>query len=159
MAKIKMPKSAEVEDLLSSLLGREVTVGEAEALNPKDTPCAFASYRVDGGELVAVGMSDLSFAAYAGACLAMLPADSASEMLKDGDLSAGVVENAGEVFNILCVSLAKSDGPPVRLGDVVMKSDAAADDVVALVGESGKSVTLEVTIDGYGSGVLSLLAP
>ncbi len=148
--------NSKVAELLESLLGRDTTATEGKAPNPGNAYCGIACYRRAEGELSAVAVSDVAFAAHAGACLALVPVGSANEMIEAAELSEGVQENAGEVFNVLGVGLTAPEGPPIRLAEMTFGSEAPAPEITKVIESASVSIDLEVTIDGYGKGLLSL---
>ena len=154
MSDASMPSNNEVEELLANLLGRDVSVAEGKAPKPGDAFCGVAGYRRDDGSLAAVVVCDVAFAAHAGCCLALVPAGTAEEMAKSGELSSGAEENAREVFNVLATGIARSDGPPLRLAEMSFGSDAPADEIAKLLGSSAGEIAVD--IDGYGQGQIAV---
>ena len=149
--------SKKIGELLENLLGRCVAVRNGKAPGLGKDFCGVGNYRLDEGELVAVAACDVHFAASAGACLSMIPADAAAEMAAAEDLSDALQENVGEIFNILAVGIARSEGPPLRLAECEFGA-GAPDGAPALVESAAKRIELVVEIEGYGEGALAIYA-
>jgi hypothetical protein len=151
-----VPLRASVRDLLTDLLGRTVTVQEAEPFTlAEDCQAMLASYRFDDQKMAAATVCDLGLAARAGAAIGMMPA---------GDVEAAdaLDEELGEFFhevvNVFAKLLNSPTTPHVALRDVHKVPGGVPADVADLVLEPAVRVDYRVEIDGYGDGTLVMLA-
>lgn len=148
-----VPPAVAVRNLLEDLLGREVTVSPGEPAGSKDLPQATIGAFIDDGQrLVAAMALDLPLAAYAGAALGLLPAGAAEAAIEDGQLAPMLVENVGELFNVLTSLLNREGAPHVRLYQVVPPGQQVAGDVAAHLLALGRRLDLHVDINRYGGG-------
>jgi len=150
------PTTETIRTTLSSLVDRDARVKEAEAFAPDDEPIGLACYRYDDGSVAAVAICDLAFVARFGACLSLVPAAAADEMLSSGELTEMAQDNTREVFNVLAVTLIETDSTHFRLGEVSFGSEAPDADVKAAIDGSGNSVSMQIELDGYGETRLAI---
>lgn len=150
-----LPSAPDVARLLSDLFGRDVTVKPGTA---PGGPNAVAIYRGDEDQRLCACLADLSVAANVGAALTMVPAGTAADAVKSGQLSETLRENAYEVFNILAQLFNVSGHSHVRLKAVTDPLASPPEDVATqLAGGMGR-IDLAIEIAGYGGGSLSILA-
>ncbi len=159
MAVCPLPVRASVRDLLADLLGRSVTVdrGDPQVL-AASRPAYAASYVLDAGTPTALCVCDLALASRAGAAIGMLPASEATEQIEANALTGDVEEFFREVVNILAKLLNSPTTPHVKLAGVHPVPGPVPAAVAAVALEPADRVDYTVTIDGYGSGALTVLA-
>lgn len=143
-------RDQEVKTILTGLLGRDVDVTRLDdpVLPHSSTARGLVT---DDDELVAVIASDLAFAHYSAAALAMMPADTVDEQAQqpDGDL----MEIYQEVANVL--SRLANEAIPVRVRlDPNMTHPVQALQKIVVEGEAMSAVRTD--IDGYGGGRVGL---
>ena len=149
---------AKIAKLLHELFGRFV---DFDTSTPPDlstnAPRWAAAYATPDGIIIAVCICDLSFAAFAGAALSMIPASTAKEGIKIRKLEPAIVENLHEVFNIFGQLFRSRGMDTVTLREVCPPAELSPASH-ALVAKPDKQVDLEFSIDGYGDGKLSLFS-
>lgn len=155
MKALTYPDRLHVQRALSDLLGRDVRVTDAAGLVAAPSN-SVAVYRIDEGELVALLVGDVAFAARSGAALALTPAKLAEECEKAGRLNEALGENYFEVANVLSGLLNQPDCPHVVLRHVGAAADIAEADVVALIAD-GRYHCYTVDIDRYGKGAFAFV--
>lgn len=152
-----LPSSKDVRDLLSDLLGRDVTVAQEDA--PATAPAAdstVAVYRDDARNLVAIVVTDLALSGHLGAALALMSKDTVAEAVADRSLPAVLAENAREVLSI--VGTLFNGHRPVRLADVHLPGEAVPMQISAHSTALGRRrMDLDVAVPGYGSGQMSVV--
>jgi len=140
--------TSEVEKLLGDLLGVAVTVRLG------GTPVGgegLAGHFVDADGRPTAGVwLDRSLAAFAGASLAMIPTGSAQEAVAAGTLPDDLVENAGEVLNVLG-TLLRSDSS-LKLGGVAQTPPGPSELAPLLTRPTDQS-WFTIGVEGYGAGV------
>lgn len=156
-----LPIQEVVRDFLGDLLDRGIAIdrGVSQSVEP-GSPHMVGAYRDDTGNVVALVWADDLLAAGMGAALAMVPAASLKAVEQGAGLDDTLVENFREVVNIMS-SLLNNPRTNVHL---VLESvhRATDDDVPALVWDIVRAPSnqraFDITIDGYCSGTLGLIA-
>jgi len=147
-----------IANLLRELFGRTV---DFDTSTPPDlsspAPRWAAVYATPDGTITAVCICDLSFAAFAGAALSMIPASTAKEGIKNQKLEPVIVDNLHEVFNIFGQLFRDRIMDTVTLREVGPVGELSARSQ-GLVAKPGKQVDLMFSIEGYGDGKLSLFS-
>ncbi|WP_375493199.1 hypothetical protein [uncultured Jatrophihabitans sp.] len=153
------PSAKEVRDLLNDLLGRDVEIqaSDAWAPLPSDVPAA-AEFVDDHLQLQVVVVLDLALATYIGACIGLIPAGGAQDMVAEKSPSEMVMSNCYEVLNILTSVFNKPDNPHVRITNFHRPGAALPADVAQIAGRPAGRLDLAVDISGYGKGRLGLVA-
>ncbi|WP_448059150.1 hypothetical protein [Cellulomonas hominis] len=154
-----LPVALEVRELLESLLGRDVQVTTGGSMvDPAGEGGALLGVYVDKLlRLTAIAVFDLPLAARAGAAIALMPPGSAEAAIEDGMLSPALTENTGEILNITASLFNVGDAPHVKLDAVYAPGDPVPADVAQWVLAYVRRLDLDVTVQGYGPGRLSVL--
>lgn len=152
-----LPTEAGIKDLLSMVVGSEVTVQYAArpGLDAGNVG-ALARYVDDDGVLRAVAACDLLVANSLGAALALLPVARVHEAVAAGEVPADVAENLHEVFNVGANLLNAPDRPHLKLADVSVGADVDAELVRALTW-AAERVDLDIEVPGFGSGPFAVV--
>lgn len=154
-----LPSRQAVRETFEMLMGRPVKVGNGDrvTLDLPTGPISVGTILDDHGRLAATVAADLPLAVYAGACLGLLPAGGAEDMVTAKELTATIGENFYEVLNVLSGAFNADGAPHVRLGGVY--TDPTAMPAAALL--TVKSLTqredIFVEVAGYGTGNLSVV--
>lgn len=153
-----LPVAKEVRDLLSDLLGKEVTLqpGPPFAVSAA-TPASVAVYVDDSLQVRAVIACDLPLSAYVAAAIALMPPAGAQAVIDLGIIDESMRENLYEVLNIAASLFNVPDSPHVRLYDLHAAGPALPPDVRGRTQTLGRREDLAVEIAGYGSGRLSIV--
>ena len=140
---------------LQFLYGEDLEVSASSA--PESDKALWALYVSADGTPVAVASCDVAFGCYAGASLSMIPAGGAQDAAESGEISAGMLENLKEVMNI-CSNLMMDDSTPHLKFEKVYNSANDLPDAGKALLDSASGPAFQVTIPGYGSGVISLMS-
>ena len=152
-----VPVRASVRDLLTDLLGRKVSVSDADPfVLSEERRAILATYRDDEGAMAAATVCDLRLAALAGAAIGMVPAEEAQ--LDDEGLGEELGELFHEVVNVFARLLNGPTTPHVALRDVYPVPGGVAPDVADLVLQPSTRTDYRVEIEGYGSGTMVLVS-
>jgi hypothetical protein len=153
-----VPSPKAVRDVLFELLGRDVEVRPGDPVVPtlRRSACV-AVYVDDATKLQAVASFDLPLTAYAGAALGLVPAAGAQQAVDEGDVPASLVENVGEVLNIMASLFNTPDAPHLRMHTTTAPGTQPPADVVVLTRALGRRLDLEVEVADYGTGGLSIV--
>ena len=135
----------EVGGLLTNLIGREITAGATESVEPH--PATMRGLVTNENQLVAVIASDLDFAHRTGAALAMIPAGRCEDAGDNPD--SDLLEVYREVSNVISRLIDEALPMRVRL-DPGMDHELEA--MQAIVATGNVMAMCEAQIDGYGSG-------
>lgn len=150
-----LPNAEAVSRNLRDLFSKPVTVKVGQAL--PSASLAFVAVYVDpAGTPVALGLSDIRFAAYSGAALAMIPVAVAAESVKKNKLEENLRENFYEVINILAAVMNASSEAHLKLGELAGPAQAP-EAAKAIIAKPGKRVDFDVTVEGFGAGKLGFL--
>lgn len=153
-----LPIAKEVRDLLTDLLGKDVTLqpGPPFAVTAS-TPASIAVYVDDSLQIRAVITCDLKLSAYVAAALALMPLAGAEAVIELGIIDESMRENLYEILNIAASLFNVPDSPHVRLYDLHSAGVALPPDIRARTQTLGRREDLTVDIAGYGSGRLSIV--
>lgn len=145
--------------LLRQMLNRDVTSEKIAPFTiPAVQPCVTATYEGNEGEVLAVCVCDLEFAANSGGALSMIPPAAVKESLVAKKLDSSIADNFQEILNI-CASLFAAEGVPhVKLGHVYLSQRERPENIAKLVATPAVRKDIKVTISGYGAGRVSFLA-
>ncbi len=157
MSTIALPAALAIRNLLEDLLGRDVTVSNADPLVADALKRTVVAVYVDSStKMAAVIGLELSLAAYAGAALGLMPAGGAQDCIEDGVLSPVLAENVTELCNVLTSLLNKEGSPHLKLYKVYLPPEQPPADVQALLLALGNRTDLMVEVARYGKGKLSV---
>lgn len=152
-----LPATLTVRNMLSDLLGRDVSVTPAEPVVRADLPTTvLAVYVDDRRHMTGVIGLDLALAAFAGAALGLLPAGGAEDCVKEKSLSPVLVDNVTELCNVLTGLLSRGGHTRHRLDQVYVPGENVPTDAAAQLLAHGQRLDLTVDIPRYGDGRLSL---
>jgi len=146
----QVPDVAAVDELLEMLVG-EVSTAEHDVSAVADQKYV-ATFINPEDELVAICASDVPFASFSGAALAMIPPDVAKECVSDGKLSASLSENFHEIMNLCSKLMLSETSEHLRL-DKTYAPDELPEGVIALE-SANTQCGFEIDIPRYGKGTL-----
>ncbi len=148
----------DVGSLLNMLLATGASVKETDSPMDMKAKKVIAVYATDDGSAVSLCVCNVALANYIGAGLSMLPPPAAQENAKKGTVPDNVFANLNEVFNI-CVNLTHcDDASRLSLRDVFAPTDQIPEDVEAILSSPAVRLDVEVDVDRYGLGLMSLCA-
>ena len=157
MAKIHMPTVPELGQKLGTLVGKTTVCSESATPNTFEENCHTARYLTRDDQLVGLCQVDLSIAAALGASLAMIPAGAAEDAVKEGDLGTNLTDAYSEVANIMAGLLCADGSPHVRWTNIAANLGALTDADKAILSSPANRVDVEVDVDGYCGGKMTLL--
>ena len=152
-----LPTAKDVRDLLTGLLGRDVTVAPGAPVTPTPSrPAAVAVYVDPTSSLTAVCLVDLPLAAWCAGALALLPKGGLEDAVEEGELSDMHLEVLHEVVNVAAALLNAGGVMHSKLDRLIAPGEALPADVAVLTGSTNR-LDLAVTVAGYGPGALSVV--
>lgn len=155
---VHLPAPIEVRDLLTGLLGREVTLSTTAPLAPgPTTPVTVATYVDDSLTVRATVACDLPLSAAAGSAIALMPPTTVAGAVESGGLDETLAENLYEVLNVLASVFNVAGAPHVRLHAVHPAAGAPPAEARMRVLALGRREDLAVQVPGYGEGRLSVV--
>lgn len=153
-----VPTALDARELISGLLGREVTVQMTDPfVGDEGAGTTWAVYEDDQARARAVALMDLPLSAYAGAAIGLMPVGAAEAALEDNELSPVMQENLYEVLNVLAALLNAPDCPHVKLTSVTHVGRTPDGEVAAHATTVGRRLDLTVTVPQFGTGRLSIV--
>ncbi|HTZ44230.1 MAG TPA: hypothetical protein VMB79_10230 [Jatrophihabitans sp.] len=157
---MQLPPAKNIKDLLEGMLGREVTLEPARRqLDSSDTVGSLiTTYRDDDYQLRAILGWSLSAGAQVGASIGLIPAPLAAEMIEESALRLDIVDNLGEVSNVMAALFDLPTNPHVRMVDRYHPAATAPPELSAFLYQHADRLDLDVTVKGYGSGTLALVS-
>jgi len=159
MSTVLLPAPKDVRDMLAGLVGRNVTVSPGAPVTPTpDRPVAVAVYVAPDMSVNALCLLDLGAAAYTAGGLALLPPGGCQDSVEEGELSALQVEALHEVVNVLSALYNVAGAPHSRLHKLYAPGEEVAGDLAGMLAGYNR-IDLDVEIQGYGKGSLSLVVP
>jgi hypothetical protein len=147
-----LPSAMAVRVLLERLLGRDIDTTACPP--PSSRTAVLGLYVCDRGRMTTVLTLDLPLAAYLGSSLALLPPRTAEAAIADGELAPDLLENVGEVLNVLASVLNEHSDTHQRLY-AAYPGPAAPADAAAHSKALGNRLDLAISVQGYGDGTLS----
>ncbi|MEM1033214.1 MAG: hypothetical protein AAF928_01980 [Myxococcota bacterium] len=150
----KLPRLEAVRELVEGLVGQSVTLTPGGKIR-SNLGGTIAVYVDDDDRPAAFAISDVAFAAYCGAALAMVPAHEAHRVVLSKKLDDALAENYHEVVNV-AASLFCDIGPHVRLKEVLPLSRDLPDDIVFALRRPTARMAMRADIAGFGQGQLAL---
>lgn len=154
---MKLPPALTLTNLITDLVGQRVTSKASAAARPDPKKQFAATYRNEGGDLVAVAVCDVPVGASLAAALTMVPANRVDDCVKDGRVDTVLRENLHEVFNVLSAAFPMCGAPRVVLRELRCQEDAPAE-IGAVLAKPSSRLDLELSVSGYRSGKFALLA-
>ena len=154
---IKMPSAFQVSECVRRLTRRET---ETTLLaRPSATVKLPYGGTFHGGDRAVVAMcaADLALAAFTGAALSLIPAESAQERIRTGVLDEMLEENFAEVLNVLARIYMVPESTRMTLLETIFPPRA-----LPATPEPGNSSVMvlradyRIDIDSYGTGHLAL---
>ena len=160
MSTVLLPAAKDVRDMLAALVGRNVTVAPGAPVTPSpERPVAVAVYVAPDMSVNALCLMDLGAAAYTGGALALLPPGGCQDAVEeDGELSAMLVEALHEVVNVLSALFNIPGAPHSKLHKLYAPGEEVAGDLAGMLAGFNR-LDLDVDVQGYGTGSLSLVLP
>ena len=159
MSTVLLPAPKDVRDMLAGLVGRNVTVSPGAPVTPTpDRPVAVAVYVAPDMSVNALCLLDLGAAAYTAGGLALLPPGGCQDSVEEGELSALQLEALHEVVNVLSALYNVAGAPHSRLHKLYAPGEELAGDLAGMLAGYNR-IDLDVEIQGYGKGSLSLVIP
>jgi hypothetical protein len=156
---VLLPAPKDVRDMLAGLVGRNVTVSPGAPVTPApNRPVAVAVYVAPDMSVNALCLLDLGAAAYTAGGLALLPPGGCQDSVEEGELSALQLEALHEVVNVLSALYNVAGAPHSRLHKLYAPGEEVAGDLAGMLAGYNR-IDLDVEIQGYGKGSLSLVIP
>jgi hypothetical protein len=155
---IELPAAKDVRDLLSGLVGRDVTVSPGSPVTPAPgRPVSVAVYVNPQMGVNALCVMDLAASAYTGSALALLPPGGAQDAVEeDGELTGLMVEALHEVVNVVSALFNTAGAPHSKLYKLYAPGDELPGDIAGMLANFNR-LDLAVDVAGYGKGALSLV--
>lgn len=155
---VHLPRPKQVKDLLAELLGRDVDLAPAAPFAPgPETAASIAVYVDDTLRISALIAADLPLSAHAGSAIGLVPAAASQAAIEARALTETMAENLYEVLNVAAAMFNVPGATHLRLHELHPAGTALSPQLRARALTLGRREDLEVTIAGYGSGVLSIV--
>ena len=160
MSTVLLPAAKDVRDMLSGLVGKEVAVSPGAPVTPEpNRPVTVAIYTAPDMSVNALCIMDLGASAYTAAALALLPAGGAQDAVEeDKELSPLLLEALHEVVNVLSALFNTPGAPHSKLHKLYAPGEEVAGDLAGMLAGFNR-IDLDLDIQGYGKGSLSLVLP
>ena len=155
---VHLPQPKQLRDLLTELLGRDVTLSPSAPYAPgPDTAASVAVYVDDQLRICALIVCDLAFSAHAGAAIGLVPVGGAQAAIDDGKLTDTIAENLYEVLNIAASTFNVAGADHLKLHALHPAGPPLDPHVRISTLTLGRREDLSVDIAGYGTGLLSVV--
>jgi hypothetical protein len=160
MSTVLLPAAKDVRDMLSGLVGKEVSVSPGAPVTPEpDRPVTVAIYTAPDMSVNALCVMDLGASAYTAAALALLPAGGAQDAVEeDKELSPMLVEALHEVVNVLSALFNTPGAPHSKLDKLVADGQDVPGDIEGMLAGFNR-LDLAIEVPGYGKGGVSFVLP
>ncbi len=158
MATTALPSLKAIRDLLTDLLGRDVTIAPADPLTANEREAAaYAVYVDERLRMSALLVLDLPLAAYASAAIGLVPAAGAEAAIDDRVLPPVLHDNFFEVCNIIASLFNTPGAPHLKLYAVHGPSELPPSDVATTATTLAPRLDAKVDIRSYGTGQVSVI--
>jgi hypothetical protein len=160
MSTVLLPAAKDVRDMLSGLVGKEVSVSPGAPVTPEpNRPVTVAIYTAPDMSVNALCVMDLGASAYTAAALALLPPGGAQDAVEeDKELSPMLLEALHEVVNVLSALFNTPGAPHSKLNKLVADGEDIPGDIAGMLAGFNR-LDLALEVPGYGKGGLSLVLP
>ncbi len=160
MSTVLLPAAKDVRDMLSGLVGKDVSVSPGAPVTPEpNRPVTVAIFTAPDMSVNALCVMDLAASAYTAAALALLPPGGAQDAVEeDKELSPLLLEALHEVVNVLSALFNTPGAPHSKLNKLVPDGDDVPGDIAGMLAGFNR-LDLTVEVPGYGKGALSLVLP
>jgi hypothetical protein len=160
MTTVLLPAAKDVKDMLSGLVGKEVSVSPGAPVTPEpNRPVTIAIFTAPDMSVNALCVMDLGASAYTAAALALLPPGGAQDAVEeDKELSPMLLEALHEVVNVLSALFNTPGAPHSKLYKLVPDGEEVPGDIAGMLAGFNR-LDLAVEVTGYGKGSLSLVLP
>lgn len=147
---------AEVRSMLSGLLDRDIALGEAE---PREGLGGAVGVFYLGDEIRALCQCDIGLANYIAAALSVMPAETAQDFAREGELVGMLRENFCEVLNISAQLFYDSYEDIIEFRELFhAEQEQLPEPVEAFRARATQEVYFAISVPGYGKGEMSLYA-
>jgi hypothetical protein len=143
--------------MFSDLLGKRVTGQETAAVDLADEGARVRGVYQCEGRAGAVYLMDVSLAASIGAALVMMPAGLVEECVQAQALPPMLVDNTHEVLNVASRLINRAGGAHYKLREQVLPGQPLPEDAASVLSDASLRTDLQLTVEGYGSGLLTIL--
>ena len=160
MSTVLLPAAKDVKDMLSGLVGKEVSVSPGAPVTPEpNRPVTIAIFTAPDMSVNALCIMDLAASAYTAAALALLPPGGAQDAVEeDKELSPMLLEALHEVVNVLSALFNTPGAPHSKLNKLVPDGEDVPGDIAGMLAGFNR-LDLAVEVPGYGKGNMSLVLP
>jgi hypothetical protein len=157
---VLLPAAKDVRDMLSGLIGKEVSVSPGAPVTPEpNRPVTVAIFTAPDMSVNALCVMDLGASAYTAAALALLPPGGAQDAVEeDKELSPMLLEALHEVVNVLSALFNTPGAPHSKLNRLVADGEDIPGDIAGMLANFNR-LDLALEVPGYGKGALSLVLP
>ncbi len=156
MAEFHIPDEGEVRSMMGMLFDG-LTVEEGAPVTGVEEGNIIGSYIDADDQLAAVCVCDIEFAAFAGSSLTMLPKGGAEDVILCKEASPAILDNLGEVMNIISRLFIRESTPHLRYDQLYTK-ETITEDIRELLATAPGRVDLKMHINNYGAGNLSMIS-
>ena len=160
MTTVLLPAAKDVRDMLSGLVGKEISVSPGAPVTPEpNRPVTVAVYTAPDMSVNALCVMDLGASAYTAAALALLPPGGAQDAVEeDKELSPLLLEALHEVVNVLSALFNTPGAPHSKLNKLVPDGDDVPGDIAGMLAGFNR-LDLAIEVPGYGKGAISFVLP
>jgi len=143
--------------LLSDLVSRPVTGQEIGPVSLADETVLLRGVFLDGRTPAALFLLDVRLAASLAAALVMLPPDVVEDCARARSLPPALLEHHLEVVNVCSRLINRAGGPPYRLIGQLAPGEPTPSEVQDVLVLARERIDLRLTVEGYGTGVFTIL--
>ena len=153
-----MPAPAHLREMLSDLMGREVTIERTKTVDlGASRPGALADYAADTGLIGVVCIADLALTNALGAALTMVAPSAVEEAIARHEMDPPTIENFKEVVNVMTTLFNTEHTTHVKFRNVHKLPADLPSETALLVGSPLGRRDFDVSVHEYGTGTLSVL--
>lgn len=160
MSVYPMPTAAIVQNLISDLLDKKVAIKKCDPVEITPLPVvAVAIYESDEKKdnVAAICICNIEFASRIAAAFTMIPEIISQSSITDNKLSDALMDNFSEIMNVATSFFYNTSSPHVKLREIIMSSDEMPRNILHLIRRPADQIDLEIDIERYGTGNISLL--
>jgi len=160
MSTVLLPAAKDVRDMLSGLVGKDVSVSPGAPVTPEpNRPVTVAIFTAPDMSVNALCVMDLAASAYTAAALALLPPGGAQDAVEeDKELSPMLLEALHEVVNVLSALFNTPGAPHSKLNKLIPDGEEPPGDIAGMLAGFNR-IDLAIEVPSYGKGAISFVLP
>ncbi len=154
-----LPDPEKLKQMIGELLEMETEVSQGKVLqlNTTEDPMVVAAYENDEDKVAGLCLCDVQAVNRLGAALSMIPVEVANKNIEAHQVTDEVMSNLNDLMDMISQFLKNPHLPGLKLKAILSSSETLSEGITALAKDPAARLDLEVKLQNYGPGYLSIL--